>query len=82
MPRFVEWYDRYNSLAVNFIGQFFENKKKNYDCMDNFRVARTNDKKALKQYDKRQQNGCCGYFDTEIIAPDLKTYKVGFNYGH
>ena len=59
-------------------------------CIDNFRVARTWNPVEMAQYNKAREQGCCGFWDEEVVF----THKVlgvpvwkekfifGFNYGH
>lgn len=50
-------------------------------CVDNHRYAKCSDGQAVEQYRKQEANGCCGFFDAEVmIAGEL--WLVGCNYGH
>lgn len=49
--------------------------------MDNERFAYVEDPIAMAQYDKQQDDGCCGSFDA-VIMVDGKEAMIGCNYGH
>lgn len=50
-------------------------------CVDNERFAYVEDSIAMAQYDKQQDDGCCGSFDA-VIMVDGKEAMIGCNYGH
>ena len=52
------------------------------DCVDNLRWANIEDKEQMKRYEEAILRGCCGFFDSEVKAPDGRVYVVGCNYGH
>lgn len=52
-----------------------------YEYRDNYRFAYLDDEVQMKEYDEIYNQGCCGYFDEEIIVGG-RAAKVGFNYGH
>lgn len=49
-------------------------------CCDNFRISV--DGKQDERYEQQRRNGCCGFFDDEIVLRSGKHVKIGFNYGH
>jgi hypothetical protein len=49
--------------------------------VDNVRFAFLDDEKALEIYKQSLNEGCCGFFDQEIIVNGRKA-KIGCNYGH
>ena len=51
------------------------------DYMDNVRFAYTDDVDAMKEYKRRQNDGCCGFVDIDIVIAG-KPAKIGCNYGH
>jgi len=53
-----------------------------YEYVDNFRFARGWVPSEVKQYDKKQKNGCCGFVDDGLSTVEGGTIRVGFNYGH
>lgn len=52
-------------------------------CIDNHRVALVVDGNIPEDYTKRQDAGCCGFFDRKLVNPHTgNTYIFGFNFGH
>lgn len=50
-------------------------------CVDNYRFAFNDDREAILRYNAAQNDGCCGFFDREVlVAGRLAT--IGCNYGH
>jgi hypothetical protein len=50
-------------------------------CIDNGRFAWADDPKEVEKYHKQADNGCCGFFDTEVVIKGRKAL-IGCNYGH
>lgn len=50
-------------------------------CVDNIRFSFIDDDEAMNKYGIAQDNGCCGFFDEEVIV-NGKPAIVGCNYGH
>ena len=50
-------------------------------CVDNDRFAYLDDEAALAQYKSQEDDGCCGFFDLEILVAGRKA-TIGCNYGH
>lgn len=50
-------------------------------CIDNERLAYTDDPKSVETYNKLAGEGCCGYFDETVIIKGREAL-VGCNYGH
>jgi hypothetical protein len=50
-------------------------------CIDNYRFAFLDDAKAMADYQDKKDNGCCGYFDEEVVVNGRKAI-IGCNYGH
>lgn len=50
-------------------------------CMDNYRFAFVDDTAALAVYDEQREQGCCGYFDSEVVVAGRRA-RIGCNYGH
>jgi hypothetical protein len=50
------------------------------DCCDNFRLSV--DGKNDENYNNAHSNGCCGFYDDEIILKSGTVVKFGFNFGH
>jgi len=48
---------------------------------DNFRIF-PNTYNGHKQYTKIKNEGCCGFFDSQMRCKSGKSYLYGFNYGH
>ena len=53
-----------------------------FDYTDNFRVARGWIPSEVREYDKKQKNGCCGSVDDGLSTVEGNTIRVGFNHGH
>ena len=59
-------------------------KQKGYLGNQNLKEAGINiefTKEQVKEYKRRQSQGCCGSEDNEIEIKGVK-YRIGFNYGH
>jgi hypothetical protein len=50
-------------------------------AIDNVRFAFVDDREAMLQYEEHQRQGCCGFFDTEVLV-DGKPAMIGCNFGH
>jgi hypothetical protein len=50
-------------------------------CVDNMRFAFIDDEIAMNKYDAAKRNGCCGFFDEDVIV-DGRPAMVGCNFGH
>ena len=50
-------------------------------CMDNYRFAYDDDATALAEYDRLRSNGCCAFFDEDIIVAGRLAH-IGCNFGH
>ena len=50
-------------------------------CVDNERFAFVDDPKAVSEYEKQKDDGCCGFLD-ETVMVNGKLAMVGCNYGH
>jgi hypothetical protein len=48
-------------------------------CIDNFRVF---PEIMSFNYNEVAEDGCCGSYDNEVVAPSGVKYLIGFNYGH
>lgn len=51
------------------------------DCIDNDRFAFQDDEEAMNIYENIRSNGCCGFFDEEIMV-DNRLATIGCNFGH
>lgn len=49
---------------------------------DNFRMAALTDPKALEDFQRRHDKGCCADREEIIEDENGKLWIVGFNYGH
>lgn len=56
-------------------------EKVNDGCIDNNRLAYTDDEDAVILYDKATDHGCCGFFDTLVII-NGRDAMIGCNFGH
>lgn len=52
-----------------------------WDCSDNYRLARADNEEEMNQYDAQAARGCCGSYDIVIPCVDGNLH-YGFNYGH
>lgn len=52
------------------------------EYIDNLRWAALGDVEQMRKYNDAKDDGCCGFFDGEVTAPDGFTYAVGCNFGH
>ena len=50
-------------------------------CVDNERFAFCYDTKAMKEYTRLMEEGCCGAADVKVLVGGV-TAMVGCNYGH
>lgn len=56
---------------------------RDYDCVDNYRVANRGKSSQVRRYWKQKKSGCCGVYDTSMMCPiDMQEYFLGFNHGH
>lgn len=51
------------------------------ECIDNYRFAYDDDEGAVADYLDTQNDGCCGFFDAEVVVAGRKA-RIGCNYGH
>jgi hypothetical protein len=56
-------------------------ESRDYEYMDNYRVANIKNISQVHRYNNISDDGCCGSFDKEFVIFE-ETYKIGFNYGH
>jgi hypothetical protein len=82
-PRFKVWGERYGKFVAKWAMNIIETEIDD-PCKDNFRLARNDDKKALRKYEQQCDSGCCGFFDVERRCPYdwFRKYYIGCNYGH
>jgi hypothetical protein len=52
-----------------------------FEYMDNERFAFTHDPEEMQEYNEKQSQGCCGFFDEKIMV-DGRLAMIGCNYGH
>jgi hypothetical protein len=84
-----DWPIRVSGDAINLYGELIgallnaeiRRMTEKLDCVDNIRVARTDDKKQLRLYREQQKAGCCGRHD-QTVTIDGRSYLIGCNYGH
>lgn len=53
----------------------------NDPCVDNMRFAFVDDARQMETYDAAKRNGCCGFFDEDVIVAG-RPAMVGCNFGH
>lgn len=69
-------------FIANKAASIFQKRLKGH-CIDNFRVSEVVNGETSEKYKKSIENGCCGFFDEFFTNPKtLKTFSIGFNYGH
>ena len=56
-------------------------------CIDNIRIARAASEEEMTAYNKRREQGCCGFFDAKVRfysdeKEEPEIFWIGFNYGH
>lgn len=51
------------------------------ECIDNYRFAFKDDHNTMIVYLQAQQDGCCGFFDEDIIVAGREA-SIGCNFGH
>lgn len=82
-PRFKTWDARYGKRVADWARKIV---KASIDdpCVDNYRLARKGDKKAVFRYKLQRESGCCGSFDVVRRCPYdwFREYYIGCNYGH
>ena len=50
-------------------------------CVDNERFAFCYNSKAMEEYKKQKDDGCCGFADEKVLVGGVIA-MVGCNYGH
>lgn len=78
MEDLLEFYDE---KTADLINEKFNEIVCEYEYPDNFRFCLVGDDKQMKEYIRRGRDGCCGFYDEEVVI-EGKKYKIGFNYGH
>lgn len=68
-------------LFREFEKLFMQSFNKEYDFIDNYRIADPSNEEQVAIYTRKAQSGCCGSYDKkhEVMG---KIYMVGFNHGH
>lgn len=56
-------------------------ESRDYEYMDNYRVANIKSISQVHRYNNIAKKGCCGFFDEEFVISG-ETYMIGFNHGH
>jgi len=83
--------EKYGKEAADHIQMVVDatyNNYEEYDCADNFRIARASDPEEVKAYQDAYDEGCCGFYDTVIMVQHesnnflSEAFLFGFNYGH
>ena len=73
--------ERYGQEAADKIWYEFNRIEGDYECVDNFRACDAYDSEDVRRYKQRQEDGCCGSADFQIMHGD-NIYWFGFNHGH
>jgi hypothetical protein len=74
------WDSHHIDQVEYWLYQYYLNDE--YDNANNLRFARSWVPTEVKEYDKKQKNGCCGSIDDGLSTMEGGTIRVGFNYGH
>lgn len=59
----------------------YEEAVKGEECIDNYRFAFQDDNEAMIHYSQMRADGCCGFFDEEIMVNGCLA-TIGCNFGH
>lgn len=51
------------------------------NCVDNYRFANVENSDEVEAYERLQERGCCGSYDTVVMIGEDIT-MIGCNYGH
>lgn len=51
------------------------------ECVDNYRFSFKYDTNTMTAYLEAQNDGCCGFFDADIIVAGREA-TIGCNFGH
>lgn len=79
----IYWEDQLSLYEVGWLNKKINELSDGKSCVDNIRVAIKGKSKQVKRYYNQKDNGCCGFYDTEVFnLMTGKTYLVGYNYGH
>jgi hypothetical protein len=81
---------KYGDREGLFLANRFASAYRRYcldNCADNFRFALMSNPFELMQYNRNKENGCCGFYDEELVFIDRDTkeekkFVIGFNFGH
>lgn len=80
--RLKRWQEALPAFIVGWATEALEQISADYECVDNWRVARVGSTPQMRRYNRQVHKGCCGSKDFRLIGPDKKQYTLGFNYGH
>ena len=59
----------------------YEEAVKDEENIDNYRFAFQEDSATMMHYAQMRADGCCGFFDEEIIVNNQQA-TIGCNFGH
>lgn len=75
-------WDEYHADQVEWwLLQYYLNDNE-FRCQNNLRIARSWIPSEVREYDKKQKAGCCGFVDDGLSTVEGRTIRVGFNYDH
>lgn len=79
----TKWPEDLQAAFNSYTMAFWDNPEnsESYDCVDNYRCARSDNPAEVAEYEEAVNDGCCGFFDEEIELCGIKVLR-GFNYGH
>lgn len=76
------WRQALPAGIVAWADEVLDQMSNDYECADNWRVARLGSTPQMRRYQRQVAKGCCGSKDFRLIGPDQRQYTLGFNYGH
>lgn len=77
----AQWAERYGEDVALALEDWFIDQQNDFEFMDNYRVFKPGNVQEWIEYEKAQEDGCCGFYD-EWIELNGEKFYVGFNYGH
>lgn len=76
-----EVYAKLSPAQLAALLSVIDNLQDEFDCSDNYRLARADNEEEMQHYEEQVARGCCGCYDIVIPCVDGNLH-YGFNYGH
>lgn len=70
-----------NNEAKAYNTLYYHIGREDLEFVDNLRVARIDNPLEVWAYNRKAENGCCGYFDIRVTI-DGVDWMLGCNHGH